>query len=575
MAKYASFGFWTSPLQMLTINLETMETHLTSIQGGRGVIGKASVWLPASEKLITANGEGGYISEYDPVTHMARTIAQFPDRDAYVAALSNDGRIFWGTYPGSRVVEYNPATDAVIDHGPCDSEFLDAHYGYTIGVDPANTHVYIGPGQSPWYLSVLELATGEYTVYFKGDDLGGMVYTSVDGTETWYYRRRADSVVEWYTLIGGVVTLSTDSRPPFRYWDAPAGVDAGVTSWPARYGIEFDLSQAQPTTATPTAILRWREGEGAWNELSISGIKGLPQVLKRVYAFDANRLLCISGLYGPLFLYNPTTEALELLGWTNRSLYDALKIGTKWYLSGYTAVTMEWDDTQPWTLVESTPDRALSNPRDVLQVHKYHYYSAEGPDGWFYTAVNHIRDSFGGDLGWFDPTTEVKDHLRAGFELWSPRGLATVGDVLVYSGNSLEGLDGQLIVFDPDTKSIVDTITPLAGEGITEAGCIIPIGGDVIGIVGTRAYRVTVATKASVWKVNLPAAAFHTQMWYDRRVEIAPDGLIYLYMGAAIYTLNPATGAAVKVRNDSGNPGGILWHNGIGYIEGGTTLRTV
>lgn len=575
MPRYASFGYWSNPLQLVTVNLETKVAHLTTLQGGRGVIGKASVWLPSTGKLILANGEGGYITEYDPATRLIRTIGSFPDRDAYVAALSNDGRIFWGSYPGARVVEYNPATDAVIDHGPCDSDFLDAHYGYTIGVDPACTHVYIGPGQSPWYLSVLDLSTGEYTVYFKeGNDLGGNVYISVDGSQAWYYRRRSDNVVEWYTLIGGVVTLSTGPRPPFRDWNRPAGVDSGLTDWPSRYGLEFDLSQALPTTATPNAIFRWRENEGAWNEVTVTGIRRQAQVLKRVYSYDAEHLLCLCGSYGPVFLYNPTTEATEVLGWTNRSLYDARKIGTKWYLNGYTAVSMEWDPSQPWSLVESTPDRTQSNPRDVLQVHKYHYYSTEGPGGWLYVGANHIRDSFGGDIGWFDPTTESKGHLREGFEAWSPRGIVTVGDVVVYSGNSLDGQDGRLIVFDPNTKSIVDHMEPLPGEELTSAGYIITVDGDVVGVEGTRAYRYTIETKAEVWKVSLPAPAFGTMVWYDRRAEVAPDGLIYLYCGSAIYKLDPANGATTKVRDDN-TPGAILWHNGIGYIEGGTTLRTV
>lgn len=576
MAKYASFGYWTSPLQMVTINLETEATHLTTIPGGRGVIGKPAAWLPDSGKLILANDESAVI-EYDPATQVVREIDNFPDIVAYVATISTDGRVFWGTYPDARVVEYNPATDAIIDHGPCNPDFGAPQYGYTIGVDPACTHVYIGPGQLPWYLAVLELATGEYTVYFENDmDTFGAVYTSVDRSEIWY-RRITGGVSKYYTLIGGVVTESTDPRPSFLGPYNPANIDTGMAEWLARYNIEFDLSDALPTSATPDAVIRWREGEGAWNEVTISGIQLNAQILKRVYPYDADRLLCFSGSYGPAFLFNPTTGESELLGWTNRSLYDARRIGSKWYLNCYPSTSLEWDPAQPWTLTEGTIDRTTTNPRDIIQVHKYHFYSTEGPDGWLYLGVNHVRDSIGGDLGWFDPVTEAKGHLREGFEIWSPRGIVTVGDVLVYSGysqNKETHPDGQLIIFDPDTKSIVDSITPLPGENIRDAGCIVAIGEDVVGATGTRAYRYTIATKTPVWIVDLPGLAFGTMYYYDRRMEVAPDGLIYLYLDNDIYTLNPTTGEAIKVRAST-MPAGIFWHNGVGYIENGTDLRIV
>jgi len=294
--------------------------------------------------------------------------------------------------------------------------------------------------------------------------------------------------------------------------------------------------------------------------------------VKRVYAYDANRLLCLSGEYGPVYLYTPATKEIEYLGIPTYSLYDAIKIGTKWYLSGYTAVTLEWDPAQPWTLTDSTIDRTTSNPRQVLGVHKYHYYSTEGSDGLLYVGVSHLRDSVGGDLGWFNPADDSVGHLREGFEDWNPRGVVAVGDSIVYSGNSLSGAEGQLIVFDTATKTIVDAITPLSGEGNTSAGWIIAIEGDIIGISDLWAYRVTVATGATVWKVSLPAWAFNDLRWYDRRAEIGPDGLIYLYLGTVIYSLDPATGATAKVVDDLAT-GNIMWHEGTAYIYGRTNLR--
>lgn len=574
MAKYLSLCYWTTPQQLVTVDLETGVGRLATYQGGRGGLGKAAVWLSERGVLLLANADKGYLSEYTPATGVMRTIGPCPDRDFYASCISLDGRVFWGTYPNAHVVEYNPATDEIIDHGSADPSFDDAQYGYYIGVDPACTHVYLGLGQQPWYLAVLDLSTGEYTLHFKADgDSAGGISEATDGSAVWYTRRKANGTYERYTLSGGAVTLATDPAPPAKPYGTTTGVDFVVSEWTTRHGVIINLDDATPTTAAPNPTVRWKAPDDeTWQAATIDAPVLKDMIIKRVYAYDNNRLLCLSGQYGPVYLYTPATGVIEQLGHPQYSLYDARRIGTKWCLSGYTAVTLEFDPNQLWTLVASSPDQTITNPRKVLSVHKYHYYSVDYGQV-LYVAANHLRDSAGGDLAWYDPQTGENGHLREGFEVWGATGLAVCGDVLVYGGESIEGEDCQLIIFDPATKSIVDRITPLPGEGFAEAGWLIAAGGDVIGITGNRAYRVTVATGARVWAVTLPGAAFGTSETADQRAEISPvDGMIYLYSGDAIYKLNPADGTIFRVLGDS-TPGAIMWHGNAAYIYGTTNLR--
>lgn len=574
MAKYLSLCYWTTPQQLVTVDLETGVGRLATYQGGRGGLGKAAVWLSERGVLLLANADKGYLSEYTPATGVMRTIGPCPDRDFYASCISLDGRVFWGTYPNAHVVEYNPATDEIIDHGSADPSFDGPHYGYYIGVDPACTHVYLGLGHLPWYLAVLDLATGEYTLHFKDEgDVNSGIGTAADRSAVWYVRHKLNGTTQRYTLSGGALTPTDDPSPPALPYAYHSGVDYSVSEWQARHNVIINLNEATSTTSKPNPIVRWKapEDEG-WQEAVIDAPALKDVVIKRVYPYDATRLLCLSAEYGPVYLYTPATGNIEQLGFPQYSLYDARKIGSKWYLNGYTAATLEWDPAQPWSLVTSSPDQTITNPRKVLSVHKYHHYSVEY-NGVLYVAVNHLRDSVGGDIGWYDPQTGENGHLREGFEVWGATGLAVCGDVLVYGGESIEGNDAQLIVFDPATKSIVDRITPLPGEAFAEAGWLIAAGGDVIGITGNRAYRVTVATGARVWAVTLPGAAFGTSATADQRAEISPvDGMIYLYSGDAIYKLNPADGTIFRVLGDS-TPGAIMWHGNAAYIYGTTNLR--
>ena len=543
-----------SPLRMVVIDTESGDgVSLDATEGG--IFPKTCV--PLGGKLYF--NSGNHLNVHDTADDSITTLGQVADSTLYSGYAAPDGRLFFGTFSEGRLIEYDPQTDTLTDHGRMDADG-PTQYAYSIAAD--DQFAYVGLGQSPWYLGVYNRSSGEKTLYYKSAGFNGNVEVGVDNSIWWANKKLVNGVPE-----------DGHSKPAVVPWYWAAGSNWEITTWADEIGYEVNLDDAIPFGDTPPTI-RWRAvGAEAWQEYQPDGVPLRAEVIHRLYRWDVTRLLCISQAYGSVFLYNVHDKSIELLGFPQVSLYDAAKLGDDWYFSGYAAATLRYDPQQAWTLTRSSGS-AGTNPYLALVVNKYHTYSAAGSDGRLYVAADHERDSVGGELGWYDPQTQATGTLRDPLARWSPRGLAAVGAHVVYSGLSLDSEPGALFVLTTSDPTAVErTITPLPEQSYTSAGCIVSVSGtDVVGVVGTHAYRVNVTTGALVWAVELPGQSMSGIASINRRLELAPDGWLYFYVDTAIYKLNPASGAVVKVIDDS-LPSPIMWHEGVAYLYGRTNLR--
>lgn len=565
--------YYTVPLQLVVINLTTGEFTIHEIGNGRisdpGVAySNGTLFLGKTQQL--------HSELYSYKDGVVQNLGVNPDRDWYRAVLHGDS-VWWGTYYHGHIVEYRPGV-GIVDHGAMDPSNTTPHWCYTLAIDPSGSYAYGSLGQAPWYLSVRNLSEGGAPVlYFKEDsDTGGTVYESVDGTEIWYWRRLASGVIKWYRLESGAVTETTDARPAFKQYWKQAGVNIESAKWLSEENVEVDLTDAIPTTGR-NAVVRWRNaGETEWRSVGFDEIKLQDLLVHRVRPYSNFELLVSTGMYGPVYLYNLQTGVSTVLGWTPYSLYSFTQLGKKWYMSGYTSTTVEYDPEQSWTATRFKLD-GTTNPRETgLDIGTYHYYSCAGLDGLLYVSANWERSKSGGELGWYDPASRQSGKLREGFEFLTPRGLCAVEGYIVYSGNSIHSpsQDGQLVLFNMSTKMIEKILVPLPGKVNTSAGCITTIGNDIIGISGIYAYRITVPDGVLRWQVELPGTAFGTTSWQNRHIELGANNMIYFHIGSDIYALDPGTGAVRLVELDKNNRS-IMWHNKRGYIYGTTTLDTL
>lgn len=542
--------------------------HINTETGLGSTITNANDYWPKS--CVPYNGKlyfgaGNTLKEFDPTTEVIRNLGNSGDSNIYAGRAAPDGVLFFGTHDEGRLCSYNTNTDTFTDHGRMDENGPSYQYGYSIAAD--NNYVYVGLGQSPWYLGVYNRNSEEKTLYFKESGTSGSISVGTDESIWW----------GGYKMIDGVPTSGQPAVAKIGAHEQ-SGANIDHTTWSDDIGYEVDLSDAIPVGDIP-AIIRWKaSGAPTWNEYTSDSLPISEQVLKRVYSFDSNRLLLITAAYGPMALYTVSDGSVEILGWTDKSLYDAVKHSNgKWYLSGYAGITLEWDPTQPWTVSPDNPIQSGvdTNPRYACGIAKYHHYSCVGSDNVVYIGVTHERDSVGASLGWYDPDNPIASapRIREGLERWYPRGLVSVGDYIVMSAQSMDGLDGELIILDTESKSILGRQIPLPDLDYNNPGFLVSVSSsDVIGIVGDYAYRWNIVTNSLVWQITLPKTAMNNISTIDRRAEIAPDGKIYFFGEAIIYALSPSDGEITAAYNENVQ-GNVFWHQNQLYVYGNTHLR--
>jgi hypothetical protein len=567
---YYVADYGTYPLQILDVNLGKATTRLTNAAlgrpGARGtVLRDDTIYLGTSD----ANGKG-YFVQYNPTTGNVRPIAELSGKGAQFCENGADGWTYIGEITRGEVDRYNPATDRFERLGRMDTNYTGVlQYADSLGAD--GRYVYVGLGQLPWYLAVYDTQTGRKTLYWKeAGDTAGTVYRGKSGG--WYYRRQGPATKNagvWYQLKSGVPTQI--ASPPALYPDFErGGVVDDACSHTSSTGLEVNLDGAYPTDTDNRAVVKWREaGAKDWKSAGASRFHVMPVNIRRLYSWGSTNLFGFADFYGPAFLYDPGLRAITVLGRPQFSLYDALFEHGMVFLSGYPAVTLCYDPAKPWSLAGSTGNKSSEdvNPHQVAAFHKYHYYSALGADGFVYVGVHHERNSTGGELGWYDPRTGTKGSLREPFLNDDVRDLkpALGGTKLVYASNT-----GKLFVFDVARKRIERTITPIPGmEALDKVTEVAP--GILFGAVSNRIYEVDIRTGEVLWLRTLPGEAFGADIRiYDHRLVLGPDAYVWMFIGNALFRINPAEGSLQKIVDmPGGNP---VFHNGDLYVYRGPNL---
>jgi hypothetical protein len=364
----------------------------------------------------------------------------------------------------------------------------------------------------------------------------------------------------------------------------PANVPRGYAP-PKNYDI--DLSQAYPDSGNQGKVkVRWRvKGTANWQEASAQ-VRISPMDIKRFYATPDGVLLGFTSFYGPVFTYDPAKGRVTILGRPQRSLYDALMAGDEWYFAGYPAATLRYDPQRPWNASSKGDDLhdLAKNPR-LLKVApqgaaKYHYYLAQGVDGFVYFGGHHERSGVGGSLGWYQPQTGLTGGLRDPFlkhdvsDLISAEG----GRQIIFSSHGVgQGIDGKIFIFDVHLKKLVGEFVPLPGE--RDTGKLLEVApGVVIGVVAKMpksiVYRADLHLYKVLWQKELEGLAFGTVRGFDRRLIKGPDGKIWIYLNNTICRINPENGDIQKVL-DAPPAGNLLFFKNDLYIYGSPNLRKV
>ena len=578
MLYYIVEDITTYPIQVFDINLSNSTCRL--VDGVLGRSGPYGTVLHPNGKIYLATNDPGYLMEYDPVTGGVRQISKLHPtlrRDAQMTVVGSDNKIYIGEYNplgGGALGSYDPATDTFTDIGVLDASFSSPQWAYTLAAD--TRYVYVGLGQSPWYLAIHDTVGQTNTMHFRdASDSGGSVYRGVGGTN--YYWRSTVSGDKWYVLQNGVPTETFNTPQVAYHWVEHDGVVLDSGSYSNRFGTEIDLGEVYPDNVNNVATVRWRTGGTNWNTIQTNGFRLQPATVKRLAVRRNDQMVGFTSFYGPVFTYNPITSQTTVLGRPQFSLYDLLFTPESIYFSGYTAATLRYNPSSTWNLTASTIDNTSidTNPRKIpLQMGKYHYYSAISLDGTIFVAANHERDSTGGEVGWYEPDTGATDSLREPFVDTHPTDLisAAGGEKIIYASAT-----NGLFIVDASTK-VVDRNIPLtAVSGLTSMDKVVEVSrGIVFGASGTNIFTIDLNDGDRVLlNQTISGQAFggSSVSQADRRLVLGPDQMVWMFVGGSLCRIDPLSGSVESITNTTAKS--LVFQGGDLYLYGSENLGVI
>ncbi len=578
---YDTFG--ASPIDVVDIDLENAKVVKSSLERNVGRVGtRCHVFYPANNKMYIGSSDPGSFSEFDPTTGATKYISAVKYKGAYHCEIGDDGWIYIGqitagVVKGAGLERYNPTTGVWQDLGVIDPAFNGAlQYAYTLGAD--NRYVYISLGQLPWYLAVYDTqaTSNKIKIYFKENgDTNSNISKGADGK--WYYTKYHLGETPYkrmYKFENGI-PVEVSSTPVLDQWYQQSNVISDKSAFKQVFNTEVNFDKANSNSENGgTVEISWKTDSGSWQSATVNGLSQVARTIKRLYPWPGreDKFLGWASEYGLVFLYDASSKDIQSLGYPTRSLYDAVFVGPIIYISGYTAITMKYDPSKPWTLSASTLDPKSTSVNPYIfygQYGKYHYYSTLGSDGMLYIATHHERGSVGGEIAWYNLSSGASASLREPFLDYDVSDLKSAlnGTKIVYSSSK-----DKLFIFDVATKRIEREITPIPGN--MEIDKIFETEpGIIFGIYDTKYFKANIQTGEIIYIKDLGGRAFPGIPAYDRRLVKGPDGYAWLFIDDKLSRINPVDGTIQKIM--TAPVSSFIFNGNDLYFYGGTTISRI
>jgi len=487
-------------------------------------------FIGADGKVFSSCGRGG-LSVYDPVVDSFKLIRPIPGaRWLRGMAIGPDGAVYVSDYPTGSAARYDPQIGEVTNFGPQGGPFsIKNVYGYSVGCD--GRYVYTATGKMPWRVVAYDLETGEQRILLE--------YPAVDHPEV---HQRGNAV-----FLEVAIASSEPGEPATRRFRLDGGKAAPVESVPRfddshvpgidRPGTEFEAFDRGIPVVEGGAPVRYRnKGDTEW-QTALIPVAGQDMVIQRLNALADGRLALATGPYGNGHVFDPVTGLFTKLGNpASKNVYDLLESAGRLYFCGYPNGVLG-------VFEEGGSGRLLGDWHESVHS-KYAKFIVEGADGMIYSGHHNERESTGGALGWFDPSSGRFGGIH--FPNDSCEFLTTALDrkLVVFASDfshdpshpEIEKRDGQLIIFDTKAGKIVRKFSPLSDGS---AGVVVEVEPGIVFGLGLDdklpvMYRANVMTGEVERREALPAKAV-------REIAMGPDGRVYFFLKDSLFRADPKT----------------------------------
>lgn len=515
-------------------------------------------FIGADGKVFTSCGRGG-LSVFDPVADTIKLVRPIPDaRWLRGMAIGPDGAVYVSDYPTGSAAKYDPTTGKVTHFGRQGGPFTITHvYGYSVGSD--GRYVYTAAGKIPWYVVAYDTTTGKQKNILR--------FESVDHPEV---HQRGGKV--FLDVKHGSPAKGKPANTQYQLVDGRAERVGAIPRFDDSYVPGHDLPQPkiEPfgrnlAIVKGGAAIKYQMPGEAWGTATIP-VSGLDMTVERISPMANGRLLISTGPYGNVHQFDPQTKAFTRLGNpASKHVYDMLEIEGRTYFCGYPNASFGWFGNDGGALIGSWHESLRS---------KHALFIVQGSDGRIYSGNHNERESTGGALGWYDPSSGKFGGIHFPNDDCEYLTTAMDGKFIVYASDfsndpthpEIKKRDGRLLIYDTAKQSIVHEISPLSdgSAGVvveTEPGILFGFGrNDKVPVM----YSVEIATGEVRQRKQLSARA-------RRLISRGPDGKVYFFVNGSLVRANPKTFHVESLC--SAEPGRMLFMGNDLYIAGTSQLR--
>lgn len=495
-------------------------------------------------------GDSGQILVFDP-KHPEKEI-EVVGRPAasesylWMYTIGPDGKLYACTYPGAKIVSYDPATGAMADHG-----VMDPSQKYTRNiVTGPDGMIYVGVGYGRANVVRLDPKTGEHVAILPEQYRShkSQTFASVQlGVDGQVYISAATMVTnDAGELVQKAAILVPDGDTVKDVAERPAIVNQVTLKDGRRVAdvtIDGTYTLVSPDGATETRSFTY-EGAGSGIFMVDNGPLG------RIYGGTA--------MPNEIFYYDPANGALENPGnatETGGEIYSMLDHHGTLYVCAYPGSFLsKWDPVKEWDYGRD----AMNNPRGFGPLGPGHLRPRamiHGPDEKIYIGSYPEYGRLGGSLGIWDP---VEDKLLENFpKLIENQSIVALAydptSGLIFGGSNIAGGGGstpteteaRFFAFDPVAKQVKFSKVIVAGDNAIRSLC--RVGDHIFGISGGETLFVYDIPTDTVLH-TAPVGVGHV---IDVSLRLWKDGMIYGLGGNKVFRINPES-YAVEVLAEYG-----------------------
>lgn len=460
----------------------------------------------------------------------------------WMYTIGPDQKLYACTYPGAKIVSYDPATGAMADHGVMDET---QKYTRNICTGP-DGKIYTGVGYGTANVVRFDPATGAHEAILPGEfrshplQTTASVWKGVDGKV--YISAIRVTKNEAGEDQQGSATLRVDPEGLTEVTSAPAQVSATTLKdgrRVANVSIEGTYELIAPDGTTETKSFEYAgAGSGIF---MVSNGPG-----SRIYG----------GTYMPneMFTYDPAAGTLENPGNPTEvggEIYSMLDHQGLLYVCAYPGSFLsKWDPESPWNYGREP----ANNPRGFGPLGKGHLRPramVHGPDETICIGSYPEYGMLGGSLGVWDPK---EDRLVENYHnlIRNQSIIALAWDEesgLLFGGSSTAGGGGttpvepaaKFFAFDPVAKALKFERVPVEGAQYIRAMCQ----------AGRKLYCISGSDTLFVYDIDkddiVHTASLGVGSVCDISLRTWKDGMIYGVSNKKIFQVDPGSYACVTL----------------------------